>query len=328
MASPPGRGLIEGPGYGPSTPHRLSTARRGVLPADPGRTLTGPAPTGGAAVCGPAPGWSVGSLMPLAAPATWVDVPCQRLDLGHESTDASRHIPLRILVVDDYPTFRAGLRAMLAALPDTEVIGEAATGGQAVKAVAEGKPEVVVLGLGLPDMCGIEATRRIVAAHPSVGILVLTTLDDDNTAVLGLLREGVRGCLARSADGAEIRRAIEAVASGAAIFGAAIVRRVLALFAGDPLAGSPKPFPELTAREREVLELIAAGECNTSIAHLLVLSPKTVRNHISSIFAKLQIPDRSQAIVRARRAGLGLGPPRRYPREPYEVPGRVGTVLP
>lgn len=248
-----------------------------------------------------------------------------------EIADTSWRIgkPLRILVVDNYPAFRAGLRAMLAALPDTEVIGEATNGRQAVKVVGERQPEVVVLGLELPDMCGIEATRRIVAAHPSVGILVLTTLGDDDTAVLGILREGVRGCLSRSADGTEIVRAIEVVAGGATILGSVIACRVFALFAGGPTASMPKPFPELTDREREVLELIACGECNTSIARLLVLSPKTVRNHISSIFTKLQVPDRSQAIVRARRAGLGWdGPSRRYLRESREVPGRVGTVLP
>lgn len=212
---------------------------------------------------------------------------------------------LRIVIVDDHPTFRTGLRAALVALPDTEVVGDVATGGQAVEVVAKRQPEVVVLGLELQDMCGIESIRRIMAAHPSVGILVLTTLGDDSiAALLGLLREGVRGCLTRSAEGAEIVRAIEAVAGGGFILGATIAPTVIALFTGGLSAGPPKPFPELTDREREVLELMACGECNAGIARQLVISSKTVRNHISSIFAKLQVSNRSQAIVRAHRAGL------------------------
>lgn len=267
----------------------------------------GLAPAAGGAVFGPVLSRSSGSSIPSAVPARCVDVPYRPVDLGHEITDTSRRSgkPLRILVVDQHPAFRAGLRAMLAALPDAEVIGEETTGGQAVKVVAERQPEVVVLGLEMPDMCGMEATRRIVAAHPSVGILVLMTLGDDNTTLLGILRAGARGCLARSAEGIEIVRATEVVTGGGAIFGSAIARRVFALFAGGLSASPPKPFPQLTHREREVFELIARGECNTSIARQLVLSPKTVRNHISSIFTKLQIPDRSQAIVRARQAGMG-----------------------
>jgi DNA-binding NarL/FixJ family response regulator len=209
--------------------------------------------------------------------------------------------PLRVLVADDHPVFRDGLRALLAATPETEPVGEAATGEEAVAATLELQPDVVVMDLHMPSLNGIEATRQIVATSPHVAVLVLTMLEDDES-VFAAMRAGARGYLLKGAGQDEIARAIQAVASGEAIFGPAIAERVLEYFSAPR---SHEPFPELTARERELLELIAQGRSNQEIARHFVLSPKTVRNHVSNIFTKLQVADRAQAIVRAREAGLG-----------------------
>jgi len=211
--------------------------------------------------------------------------------------------PLRVLVADDHPLFRSGLRSALASLGDTEVVGEAATGEAAIEQALELQPDVVVMDLQMPAVNGIEATRRIVEVSPHIGVLVLTMFEDDDS-VFAAMRVGARGYVLKGSGQDEIVRAIHAVAAGEAIFGPAIAQRLMDFFASRP-DGPPPAFPDLTKREREVLELIARGESNQSIARRLFLSEKTVRNHVSNIFTKLQVADRAQAIVRAREAGLG-----------------------
>jgi DNA-binding NarL/FixJ family response regulator len=210
--------------------------------------------------------------------------------------------PLRVVVADDHPLFRDGLRTLLALEPGVELAGEASTGTEAVAAAEELEPDIVVMDLHMPGMNGIEATRRIVEARPEVGVLVLTMFEDDDS-VFAAMRSGARGYLLKGAGQEEIVRAIEAVGRGEAIFGPTIARRVMEFF--SQTARPPHPFPELTDREREVLELIAQGRSNPDIAQHFVLSTKTVRNHVSNIFTKLRVADRAQAIVRAREAGLG-----------------------
>jgi DNA-binding NarL/FixJ family response regulator len=212
---------------------------------------------------------------------------------------------LRVLVVDDHPLFRFGLCAALGQREDIEVVGEAA-GGQAAIAAASGtEPDVVVMDLHLPDLGGVEATRAITSANPRIGVLVLTMFDDSES-VFNAMRAGARGYLLKGAGPDELVRAVQSVARGEAIFGQAIAAQVLRYFNG--LNASTVSFPELTGREREVLELIAAGRNNSEIAQVLSLSGKTVRNHVSTIFGKLRVADRAQAIVRAREAGLGHRP--------------------
>ena len=214
---------------------------------------------------------------------------------------------LTVVIADDHPVFREGLRGILASVEGVEVLGEAATGEEAVEAVATHQPDVVVMDLHMPDLNGIEATRRILHESPHVGVVVLTMVEDD-ASVFAAMRAGARGYLLKGADKAEIVRAIHAIGSGEAIFGPAIARRVIEYFSAPQVAGPPQAFPELTAREREILDHIAQGLNNETIARKLYLSPKTVRNHVSNIFAKLQVADRAQAIVRARDAGLGRAP--------------------
>ncbi|WP_167455353.1 response regulator [Amycolatopsis kentuckyensis] len=209
---------------------------------------------------------------------------------------------LRVLVVDDHPLFRIGVGTLLAAEPGIEVVGEAASGADAVASAAALQPDVVVMDLHLPDLSGIQATRHIVAANPGTGVLMLT-MADESESVFAAMRAGARGYLLKDAEPDEIIRAVQAVARREAIFGPDIANRVLAFF-NQPPASEPV-FPELTGREREVLALIAAGHSNSLIASTLCLSPKTVRNHISNVFAKLHVADRAEAIVRARDAGLG-----------------------
>jgi DNA-binding NarL/FixJ family response regulator len=210
---------------------------------------------------------------------------------------------LRVVVADDHPVFRDGLRALLASAGDAEVVGEAADGAAAAALVAELQPDVVLMDLHMPGLNGIEATRRIVDASPQVGVLALTMVEDDD-AVFAAIRAGARGYLVKGSTQAEIRNAIRAAASGEAVFGPAIASRLAAYFSGS---GAPAAaFPELTPREREVLELVASGEGNDAIARRLSLSGKTVRNHVSNIFNKLQVVDRAQAIVKAREAGVSV----------------------
>jgi DNA-binding NarL/FixJ family response regulator len=214
---------------------------------------------------------------------------------------------IRVVIADDHPVFRDGLRGILGSSEGVEVVGEAATGEEAVEVAAAHQPDVVVMDLHMPDLNGIEATRRILHQSPHIGVVVLTMYEDD-ASVFAAMRAGARGYLLKGADKAEILRAIQAIGSGEAIFGPAIARRVIEYFSAPQVPGPPLAFPELTAREREILDHIAQGMNNQAIARKLYLSPKTVRNHVSNIFAKLQVADRAQAIVRARDAGLGQTP--------------------
>jgi DNA-binding NarL/FixJ family response regulator len=221
-------------------------------------------------------------------------------------TDPARPERVTVLIADDHAAFRAGLVDLLATAPSVRVLGEAATGEAAMDAVKMLQPDVVLMDVNLPGIDGVEATRRIVDAQPHVAVLMLT-MDDDSETVFGAMRAGARGYLLKGAPRAELVRAITAVAAGEAIFGPAIARRLVSFFDRPPARPDPAAFPELTEREREILELIARGRSNTEITDALVLSPKTVRNHVSNVFSKLQVRDRAEAIVRAREAGLGMG---------------------
>jgi DNA-binding NarL/FixJ family response regulator len=209
----------------------------------------------------------------------------------------------RVLVVDDHPVFREGLRLLLADEPDITVVGAAASGADAIASARELQPDIIVMDLHMPDVDGVEATRRIVRESPHIAVLMLTMFDDDES-VFAAMRAGARGYLLKGSNHTDIIRAIGAVASGTAVFGPSIAQRVINYFASGPPAGAPV-FPELTDREREILALIADGAGNPAIATKLFLSPKTVRNHVSNIFSKLQVADRAEAMIRARRAGLG-----------------------
>lgn len=223
--------------------------------------------------------------------------------MGSFPLDEHKAGRIRVLIADDHPVFRFGLRALLLAEPDMEVVGEAASGEEAVTRCAELAPDVVLMDLNLPDINGITATRRIVQAQPQTGVLVITMFDDDS--VFAAVRAGARGYLIKGAEGEETLRAIRAVAHGEAIFSPTIAARLIAYFAHLRGGAALPAFPELTEREREILALIAQGLTNQAIAERLVVSPKTVRNQVSTIFGKLQVADRAEAIVRAREAGLG-----------------------
>ena len=211
---------------------------------------------------------------------------------------------IRVVLADDHPVVRAGLAALLGSLQGIEVVGVASDGREAVREAVLQRPNVAVLDLQMPGQDGFAATREITRVAPEVAVLVLTMFDDDDS-VFAAMRAGARGYVVKGAEQEEIGRAIRAVASGEAIFGPGIAQRVLRFFAAPPPAAAD-PFPELTAREREILDLLAAAKPNSMIATSLGLSPKTVANHLSAIFTKLQVADRAQAILRARDAGLGV----------------------
>jgi DNA-binding NarL/FixJ family response regulator len=212
---------------------------------------------------------------------------------------------LRILVAEDHPLFRKGMISLLSSVPEFEVVGEAATGEEAVARAAQLQPEVVLMDLQMPKVNGIEATRRILQQSPGVRVLVVTLFEDDGSVFMAL-RAGARGYVLKDADEEEMVRAIRAVGRGEAIFSPNVATRVLAFFAASPPGGAPpQAFPTLTDREREILHLIAQGHPNPAIARRLSLSTKTVGNYVSNIFTKLQVADRAQAIIRAREAGLG-----------------------
>ena len=211
---------------------------------------------------------------------------------------------LRILVAEDHPLFRKGMISLLSSVAEFEVVGEATTGEEAVACAAELQPDVVLMDLQMPNVNGIEATRRIVSESPSIRILVVTLLEDDESVFMAL-RAGARGYVLKDADEEEMVLSIRAVGKGEAIFSPAIATRVLAYFAApDPSAAPPRAFPTLTEREREILLLIARGHPNPTIAKQLSLSTKTVGNYVSNVFSKLQVADRAEAIIRAREAGL------------------------
>lgn len=212
--------------------------------------------------------------------------------------------PIKILIADDHALFREGLSALFSSIPDTEVVGEAATGEEAVARATEILPDVILMDIGMPGINGIEATRRIVGDIPHTGVIVVTMFEDDET-VFAAMRAGARGYVLKGADQDEILKVLRAVAAGDAHFGPEIARRLMTFFS-TPRPVITQAFPELTAREREILDLIARGRSNQELAKSLYLSPKTVRNHISNIFTKLRVADRAQAIIRAREAGLGL----------------------
>jgi DNA-binding NarL/FixJ family response regulator len=210
---------------------------------------------------------------------------------------------IRVLIADDHPLFRDGMRGLLGSLPDMEVVGEASSGEQAIELARELQPDVILMDIQMPGINGIEATRRILQTNPRVGIVVLTMFEDDES-VFSAMRAGARGYVLKGGEPSEIMEVLRAVAKGEAHFGPDIARRITGFFSilrTDPA----EAFPELTAREREILDLIARGHGNQEIARRLFLSPRTVRNHISHIFSKLQLADRAQAIVRAREAGMG-----------------------
>lgn len=211
---------------------------------------------------------------------------------------------IRVLIADDHQLFRDGLKALLLSAPDTEVVGEAATGRGAIQLAAESQPDVILMDLQMPDMDGIEATRRIVDTSPHINVLMVTMFEDDQS-VFAAMRAGARGYVLKGAKHDEMLRAIRAVGSGGAIFSPSIAARMMSFFAASRSVIPEQAFPDLTDREREVLTLIARGESNADIARALTISVKTVRNHVSSIFGKLQVADRAQAAIRAREAGLG-----------------------
>ncbi len=209
---------------------------------------------------------------------------------------------VRVVLADDHPMYRFGLRAVLDASPEVEVVGEAADGAELLVLVAQTGPDVVLTDLSMPKLSGTAAIDELTRRFPALGLLVLTMHDDD-AALFGALRAGARGYLLTGADRDEIVRAVLAVAGGDAVYGGAVARRVVDAVTGT--ASRAPVFPELTGREREVLELLAAGLSTGQISRRLALSDKTVRNHVSAVLTKLQVSDRAAAVARARDAGLG-----------------------
>ena len=207
----------------------------------------------------------------------------------------------RVLVADDHPVFRSGLRAIVDASDDMTVVAEAVNGAEAVELAAVHRPDLILMDLHMPVLGGIEATRKVLSQSPDVRVLVLTMIERDD-AVLAAMRAGARGYLVKGSDRDEVLRGIRAVAAGDAIFSSGVADRLAALLADQPVA--PRAFPNLTDRERQVLEQVARGLTNSEIASELGISLKTVRNNVSNIFTKLEVSGRAQAVVRARDAGM------------------------
>lgn len=210
---------------------------------------------------------------------------------------------IRILIADDHPVFRFGMRALLEAQSDMVVVGEAESGEDAIELAKELQPNVVLMDINMPGINGIDATRQITKEIPDIAILIITMFDDDT--VFSAMQAGTRGYLLKGAKGEETLRAIRAVANGEVIFSPGVAEQMMSYFARGMKALPDAPFPELTPRENEILGFIAQGLTNGAIAEKLVLSPKTIRNHVSNIFSKLQVATRSEAIIKAREAGLG-----------------------
>jgi DNA-binding NarL/FixJ family response regulator len=210
---------------------------------------------------------------------------------------------IQVLIADDHPLFRDGMTGLLDSVQETEVVGEAADGEEAVRLARELRPAVILMDLNMPGKNGIEATREVLEENPNAGVLVLTMLEDDDS-VFAAMRAGASGYLLKGAHQDEVLRAIRAVANGEAIFGPSIARRVMRFFSAEK-PSRPPTFPELTEREREILAFIARGRTNAEISGELFLSLKTVQNHVSNIFRKLQVADRAGAAIRAREAGFG-----------------------
>ena len=211
---------------------------------------------------------------------------------------------LRVLIADDHLLFRDGLRALLQADPEMEVAGEATNGAEVIALANECQPDVILMDIQMPKINGIEATRQIVQSHPHVKVMMLTMFEEDKS-VFAAMCAGARGYVLKGVDHEEMLRAVRAIGNGEAIFSPDIAARMMDYFASMHSVSKPAAFPELSEREHEVLDLIAQGHKNAAIADQLVLSPKTVRNYVTSILAKLQVADRAQAIIRAREAGMG-----------------------
>lgn len=210
---------------------------------------------------------------------------------------------VRVLIVDDHPVFRFGLRSLISSIPEMEVIAEATSGEAAIEEAKQLEPDIILMDINMPGINGIEATRRILAANPEIGILILTMFENDS--VFEAIQAGARGYILKGADPVETLRAIQAVINGEAIFSSKVADRLIDFISDKKENGSSVILPELTDREREVLDWMARGLTNTAISEKLFLSPKTVRNHVSNVFAKLQVADRTQAVIKARDAGLG-----------------------
>jgi DNA-binding NarL/FixJ family response regulator len=212
--------------------------------------------------------------------------------------------PLRVVVADDHPLIRDGWRMILATVPDAVLVGSAATGAEAVRLVDELRPDLVVMDLHMPDLDGVEATRRITTAHPEVAVLVLSQYDDDES-ITAALRAGARGYLLKGAGAAELVLAVRTVASGQIAFGAELGDRMLHRITGASRPAPAAAFPALTARELEILTLLAEGLSDQRIAARLYVEAKTVRNHIGNLLTKLPAASRLEAVLMARAAGLG-----------------------
>jgi len=209
---------------------------------------------------------------------------------------------IRILIADDHPLFRDGLHGLLDSLTETEVVGEAATIQEVINLADALQPAVILMDIKMPGGSGIAATRQILNQHPQINILVVTMFDDDDS-VFAAMRAGARGYVLKDASQEEMLQAIRAVAGGAAIFSPAIAQRMIGFF-GSRSFGTPQAFPTLSEREREILALLASGRSNHEIAEHFSLSIKTVQNHVTAILNKLHVTDRTQAILRARAAGI------------------------